>query len=361
MSTSNQEIASLIVDFFTTVIEKKELSEDSNDSLEVAIDCITDSFGIERDNVKETIASKFGGKSLQQLVTTSTSTEESKESSEDVTVNIPKEDAEVKAKAEALKLEGNKAIAEKNYDLAVEKYTEAINVLPTNVVYYANRAAAYTNLQKYDEAIRDAEAAIKIDPTYSKGYSRLAYAKYVQDKPVEALEAYKKVLDIEGDNATPIMKRGYETAKKRVEETLNQNKNEDSTDVEKVSQDKEEPSAGSGAAPDFSSMFGGAGAGAGGMPDLSSMLGGGLGGGLGSLLNNPQMMQAAQSMMQDPNTMQKMQSMMQNPAIQQMAQNFASGNTNFNDIMNDPSIRDMASNMFGGAGSSNNSDDSEKK
>ncbi|KAG0661903.1 hypothetical protein C6P44_002465 [Monosporozyma unispora] len=354
MSFSNKEVATAIVDFLVKIIDKKEVSDDNIDSLNVAIDCITDVFDFDRDAVKSVIEAKFNGDNLKQILTKLANETACETSGEDVIVNIPKEDAEIKAKAEALKLEGNKAIAQKDFNLAIKKYTEAINVLPTNAVYYANRAAAYTNLQKYDEAIKDAEAAIKIDPDYSKGYSRLAYAKYVQDKPEEALEAYKRVLEIEGDNATDVMRRGYETAKKRVEESLNQDDN--TTDVERTKPASEAPGSNTEATPDFSSMFGNSGAG--GMPDLASMLGGGLGGGLGSLLNNPQMMQAAQSMMQDPNTMQKMQAMMQNPAMQQMAQNFASGNTSMDDLMSNPDVQNMASNLFGGpaAGSDSNGD-----
>lgn len=356
MSYSNQEVSALIVDFLTTIVDKKEVSEDSVDSLNVAIDCITDVFDFDRDAVKSVVDAKFNGDDLKQILGKYVDETSCETAGEDVKINIPKEDAEIKAKAEALKLEGNKAIAQKDFDLAIKKYTEAIEALPSNAVYFANRAAAFTNLQKYDEAIEDAEAAIKIDPNYSKGYSRLAYAKYVQDKPEEALEAYKKVLEIEGDNATDVMRRGYETAKRRVEESLNQN--DSTTDVERTKEQTEATGSNTESTPDFSSMFGNSGAG--GMPDLASMLGGGLGGGLGSLLNNPQMMQAAQSMMQDPNTMQKMQAMMQNPAMQKMAQNFSSGNTSMDDIMNNPDVKNMASNLFGGSAPGSTSNDDKK-
>ena len=325
MVLANKDTAALIVDFLSTVIDGQEVSDDNCDSLNVAIDCITDVFGFDRDSVKSVINEKFNGNNLNQILTKAIDENAGEDDNEDVEVNIPKDDAEIKAKAEALKLEGN-------------------------------RAAAYTNLQKYDEAVKDATTAIKIDPNYSKGYSRLAYAKYVQDKPEEALEAYKKVLEIEGDNATEVMRRGYETAKKKVEETLNQKSNIGNSDVspvEKATQDDKVTGSASTTTPDFSSMFGNGGSGN--TPDFASMLGGGLGGGLGALLNNPQVMQAAQSMMQDPNAMQKMQSMMQNPTIQQMAQNFASGNTSLNDLMNNPDIQNMASNLFGGAAPGNSS------
>lgn len=325
MSLSNKEISSVVVDYLSKIIEKKAVSEDSADSLNVAIDCITEAFEFEREDVPATIESKFGGKTLNELLQASLQVKSISKNEEDVEVNIPVEDAEIKAKAESLKLEGNKAMAMKDFTLAIKKYTEAIDVLPTNAIYYANRAAAHSSLKEYDSAIADAQNAIEIDPSYSKGYSRLAFAKYALDKPEEALEAYKKVLDIEGDNATAVMKKDYETAKNRVEQSLN---------LEKSTPKETTPNASTNA---------GANAGMGGLPDMSSMLGGGLGG----LLNNPQLMQAAQQMMSDPNSMQKIQSMMQNPAIRQMADSFSSGGTpDFSNLMNNPDIQNMASSLF---------------
>lgn len=331
MGYTDKQISALIVDYLNNIIEKNEISDDNKDSLNVAIDCITDVFSFDRDNLSDLISNDdrlielLNKKSDVSAPASSTTN-----NVENVEVNISADDAEVKAKAENSKLEGNKALASKNFDLAIEKYTEAISVLPTNPIYYANRAAAYTNLQDFDNAVKDAEAAIKIDPTYSKGYSRLAYAKYVQDKPEEAVEAYKKVLELEGDKATEVTKRGYEIAKNKLAESLNANKSNDS--IEKSNPTTaEEPT-------DTNTNAGGF--------DFASMLGGGLGNGLGSLLNNPQVMQAAQQMMQDPNAMQKMQDMMSNPSMQEMAQKFASGNTNMGDLMNDPSVKDMASKFF---------------
>lgn len=323
MSPSNKEVASLIVDFLSQLVDKKEISEDAIDSLNVAIDCIGESFDVQKGDSK----AKFGGKSLVDLLETrATSSETATAKDENVKVNIPVEDAETKAKAESLKLEGNKAMASKDFDLAIKKYTEAIKVLPTNAVYYANRAAAHSSLKAYDEAIEDAESAIKTDPIYSKGYSRLGYAKFALGQAEEALEAYKKVLDIEGDKASDVMKRDYETAKKKVEQSL---------DLEKKSETQSRD-AGAGNA-----------GGSGGFGDFASMLGGGLGG----LLNNPQLMQAAQQMMQNPQAMSQMESMMQNPGVRQMAENFAQGNgmPNMGDLMNNPALREMAGSLFGGA------------
>ena len=341
MSVSNKDISALIINFLSELVEKKEVSEDNADSLNVAVDCLTEVFDLDKDGIASTISTTFKGRPLRSLMDIAlerVQAEENEMEAEngpgaDVKVNIPAEDAAIKAKAESLKLAGNKAMASRDFELAIEKYTEAISTLPTNAIYHANRAAAYSSLKKFDEAVRDAEEAIRLDPAYSKGYSRLAFAKFAQDKPEEALEAYKKVLDIEGDNATEIMKRDYEVAKKKVEESLKSSSQEQQ-------QQQEQPSASRSA--DASA---GTGAGAGGMPDFSSMLGSGLGG----LLNNPQVMETAQRMMQDPNTMQRIQSMMENPAIRQMAEGLSGGNMpNLGDLMNNPAVMDMAKNLFGG-------------
>ncbi|QLL35082.1 hypothetical protein HG536_0H04580 [Torulaspora globosa] len=320
MSPSNKEVASLIIDYLAQVIEDKKVSDDAADSLNVAIDCIAESFEVQKGDSE----ALFGGKSLLDLLEVGSGVSASASQGESIQVNIPPEDAETKAKAEALKLEGNKAMASRDFELAVKKYTEAIAVLPTNAVYFANRAAAHSSLKAYEEAVKDAESAIKTDPSYSKGYSRLGYAKFALGRAEEALEAYKKVLDIEGDNASDVMKRDYETAKKKVEQSL---------DLEKKPETKSRSEGATGA---------------GGFGDIASMLGNGLGG----LLNNPQLMQAAQQMMQNPQAMQQMESLMQNPGIRQMAENFAQGNgaPNMSDLMNNPALREMAGNIFGGSG-----------
>ena len=50
------------------------------------------------------------------------------------------------------------------YLLAIEKYTDALSLNPTNPSYLTNRSQAYINVKNYDRAIRDAQVAQKIDP-----------------------------------------------------------------------------------------------------------------------------------------------------------------------------------------------------
>lgn len=181
-----------------------------------------------------------------------------------------------KAEGERLKGLGNEAMKKKDYESAVKHYTAALEVVPLNPIYLSNRAAAYSGMSKHQEAKDDAELATAADPSYSKAWSRLGLAKFVLGDAQGAMEAYKSGL--EADPSSEVMRKGFETAKKKVEE--------EGGDVGAADAPRGGP--GAGGMPDLSSlagMFGGGGAGGaggGGMPDLSAlagMLGGGGGGG----------------------------------------------------------------------------------
>lgn len=55
------------------------------------------------------------------------------------------------------------------------------------------RAAAYTQMRQFNEAIKDCLKSIEIDPNYSKAYSRLGLAYYAQGKYGDAIsKGFKK-------------------------------------------------------------------------------------------------------------------------------------------------------------------------
>lgn len=333
---SNKDVALSIIHFLKEAVAKKQVAEDYAESMDVAIDCIADAFEVDKDDDSKVVKDVFKGKSLSELLQ---SLEISASNSSDVSTpsespaEVKEVDAETKAKADELKVEGNRAMALKDYSLAIARYTEAIGLDPTNVVYLSNRAAAHSSSQKHDKAVEDAENAIKLNPDFSKAYSRLGLAKYALGDAKGSMEAYKKGLEVEGENKSDAMRKGYETAKKRVEEEL-----ENSIAATERSASSDSSSTGAGA---------GAGAGAGGLPDLSSFMGG-AGGmpNLSDMMNNPQIMQAAQEMMSNP---QAMQNLFSNPAVRQMAEQFGLGGDNAPDlsnIMNNP----MFNQFMGGRG-----------
>ncbi|KAF7829835.1 Small glutamine-rich tetratricopeptide repeat-containing protein alpha [Senna tora] len=103
--------------------------------------------------------------------------------------------------AESLKSQGNKAMQSKQYPDAIELYNCAIATCEENAVYYCNRAAAYTQINKYLEAIQDCLRSIEIDPNYSKAYSRLGLAYYAQGNYRDAIDkGFRKALQLDPNN-----------------------------------------------------------------------------------------------------------------------------------------------------------------
>lgn len=64
--------------------------------------------------------------------------------------------------------EGNSQFKAGDFAGAVKSYTESIKRDPKDARGYNNRAAAYTKLVALPEALKDANEAIKVDPTFGK-------------------------------------------------------------------------------------------------------------------------------------------------------------------------------------------------
>lgn len=65
--------------------------------------------------------------------------------------------------ANALKDQGNKAFAAKQYDTAVDLFTKAIALDPSNHVLYSNRSAALAGKRQWNDALADAQKASRHD------------------------------------------------------------------------------------------------------------------------------------------------------------------------------------------------------
>ncbi|MED6170528.1 hypothetical protein PIB30_031870 [Stylosanthes scabra] len=128
--------------------------------------------------------------------------------------------------AESLKSLGNKAMQSKKYHDAIELYNCAIVVHEKSAVYYCNRAAAYTEIKKYAEAIQDCYRSIEIDPNYSKAYSRLGLVYYAQGNYRDAIDkGFRKALQLDPNNQT--VKENIRVAEhKLIEEQHNANHNQ---------------------------------------------------------------------------------------------------------------------------------------
>jgi len=53
----------------------------------------------------------------------------------------------------------------------------AIELDPSEKIFYCNRAAAHSKLGNHFMAVEDCQRAIDMDPNYSKAYGRMGYVK----------------------------------------------------------------------------------------------------------------------------------------------------------------------------------------
>lgn len=83
--------------------------------------------------------------------------------------------------------------SEKDYENAIKYYSEALELNPTNAIYYSNRSLAYLRTECYGYALADATKALEIDKNYIKGYYRRATSNMALGKFKAALKDYETV------------------------------------------------------------------------------------------------------------------------------------------------------------------------
>jgi tetratricopeptide (TPR) repeat protein len=106
--------------------------------------------------------------------------------------------------AEKHKTLGNTQMADRQYQSALESYSNALGLSPDGPqshVYYSNRAAALCYLERYEEAVNDSEAAIALIPTYGKAYARLGLSRFFMNDFEGSIVAYKTALSHDPNNA----------------------------------------------------------------------------------------------------------------------------------------------------------------
>ena len=93
------------------------------------------------------------------------------------------------------------ALAKGDWQSALEHYTAAIKLDPSNVAARNNRALTYLKLKKYEEAAADCSNVLSSDSSNVKALLRRATAFEGLDFRQTALEDLQQVLKIEPNNA----------------------------------------------------------------------------------------------------------------------------------------------------------------
>ncbi|KAH6897204.1 hypothetical protein B0T10DRAFT_179603 [Thelonectria olida] len=107
-------------------------------------------------------------------------------------------------KLDRMKEDGNAAFKAGQLPEAIQKYTDALEIDPTNKSMNAkllqNRAQCRIKLKEYAEAIADSERAIKLDPSYIKARKTKANATGLSGKWEDAVNEWKAIHELDPED-----------------------------------------------------------------------------------------------------------------------------------------------------------------
>jgi ankyrin repeat protein len=129
---------------------------------------------------------------------------------------------ESKKLALGIKQEGNQFFANKEWKMAIDSYTKAIEEDPTDATFYSNRSACYMHIEDYDAALQDAVICRQLKPDWPKACYRMAVARYslkrYEDAALSAWEGLK--LDEQNSELKQLLQKCVKKGRKVHQETV---------------------------------------------------------------------------------------------------------------------------------------------
>ena len=95
-----------------------------------------------------------------------------------------------------------------DYDQAIRDYDGAIRLNPDFAFAYNNRGIAYYQNAAYDLAVRDYDEAIRLDPGYADAYHNRGLAQYHKGDYDQAIQDYDQAIAVDPDKAEVYYNRG---------------------------------------------------------------------------------------------------------------------------------------------------------
>ncbi len=123
------------------------------------------------------------------------------------TSNIPKEQG-LGYDAETLYNAGLAKHKNKDYQAAIEDYSQVIKINPNYADAYYNRGKVRYELKDYQAAIEDYRQAIKINPNYAHAYGNLGIIRYELKDYQAAIEDYNQAIQINPNYEDAYRNRG---------------------------------------------------------------------------------------------------------------------------------------------------------
>ncbi|CAE7562257.1 PP5 [Symbiodinium natans] len=110
------------------------------------------------------------------------------------------------AEAERVRQQGNMAVKAGHWREAIEFYTQALGLVGMHTgcrehaLILGNRCHCYMRLGRHGDARADAERAVEVDPTYTKGLYRLALCQKELSDLAGAWESATRAAALEPTN-----------------------------------------------------------------------------------------------------------------------------------------------------------------
>jgi stress-induced-phosphoprotein 1 len=84
----------------------------------------------------------------------------------------------------------------RDWALAITEFSSAIELDPSDHVFFSNRSGSYASLGEYDKALTDAEECVRLNASFAKGYGRKGLALFKLGKTADAESAYEEGLSV---------------------------------------------------------------------------------------------------------------------------------------------------------------------
>ena len=97
----------------------------------------------------------------------------------------------------------------KQYESAIESYSNAINMQSDIFTFYNNRGSAYKEMGEYEKALSDFNKAIKLKPDCETAYNNRGIIYAEMGEYEKALSDYNKAIELKSDYETVYNNRGF--------------------------------------------------------------------------------------------------------------------------------------------------------
>ena len=110
--------------------------------------------------------------------------------------------------------QGNFLLMLNQINMAIEAYSRAIELNPSNAKVYYNRGVAYSNTNMLDLAIEDYNTVLKLNPKYAKAYNNRGLAYYDKSQVDTAVKDYNYAIKLNPKYTYAYINRGNAYRKK---------------------------------------------------------------------------------------------------------------------------------------------------